>query len=351
MHERTHHLKWSLCRRERRKPILYVNVRLARGIYTRGVNSASQALPRRRALELQPERFRKLAIAAVAMLILIVGSGATVRLTGSGLGCQHWPGCQPGDPFPKKGYHSDIEFSNRDVAFFTVLTTLALALGAHRTRGLSRRTKVLAWIVFAGTLAQAPLGAITVYFHLNPYLVIAHLLLSLAVIGVAVLVLLGSSELLQGVSAALPAAVRAAGGALLCAIAFLVVTGTLATASGKYPGSNGDSRVHRLGSFQPAVALHVKAVVAFAVVFLVLAGWAWRNRSGSLWLVRGCAGLLAILVVQMAIGETQYRTQLPWWLILVHVIVAALLFAWTVGLVARLWRPSHQASRLRKCPS
>ena len=31
-------------------------------------------------------------------------------------------------------------------------------------------------------------------------------------------------------------------------------------AAGKFPGSNGDMRVHRLGSFQPAVALHVKAM-------------------------------------------------------------------------------------------
>ena len=55
--------------------------------------------------------------------------------------------------------------------------------------------------------------------------------------------------------------------------------------------------------------------------------------------MRGCGGLLGILAVQMAIGETQYRTQLPWWLILVHVTVAAILFAWTAGVVARLWRP------------
>jgi heme A synthase len=48
-----------------------------------------------------------------------------------------------------------------------------------------------------------------------------------------------------------------------------------------------------------------------------------------------------ILLVQMAIGETQYRTYgtVPWWVVLTHVVVAAVLFAWTVGLVARLWRP------------
>ena len=308
------------------------------------MNSVSPALARRTSFAIAPERFRQLAIAAVAMLILIVGTGATVRLTGSGLGCEHWPGCQPGDPFPKKGYHSDIEFSNRVVAFFTVLTTLALALGSVFTRGLSRRVKTLAWIVFAATLAQAPLGAITVYFHLNPYLVIAHLLLSLAVIGVGVLVLLDATQLIRGTAPALPAIVRAAGSVLVCAVAVLVVTGTLATASGKYPGSSGDTKVRRIGAFQPAVALHVKAVAAFGIVFLLLAAWAWLNRARFPWLLRGCAGLLAILLVQMAIGETQYRTYgtVPWWLVLMHVVAAAALFGWTIGLVARLWRPLAQ---------
>jgi len=52
-------------------------------------------------------------------------------------------------------------------------------------------------------------------------------------------------------------------------------------------------------------------------------------------------GLLAILVVQMTIGEVQYRTygDVPWWLVLLHVAAAATLVAWTVGLAGRLWRP------------
>jgi hypothetical protein len=59
------------------------------------------------------------------------------------------------------------------------------------------------------------------------------------------------------------------------------------------------------------------------------------------WLVRGCAGLLAILLAQMGIGEWQYRHYgtVAWWIVVAHVVVAAALFAWTVGLVARLWRP------------
>jgi cytochrome c oxidase assembly protein subunit 15 len=300
------------------------------------VNSVTQTLSRRRAFELSPKRFRQFAAWGVGWLVLIVATGATVRLTGSGLGCQHWPGCQPNVFFPQRGFHSDIEFGNRVVASLTVLTTFVLAVGALRTRGLSRGVKTLAWFVFVGTLAQAPLGAITVYYHLNPYLVITHLLLSLVVLGLGVLVLLEAARHARGSAASLPVAIRAAGALLFAAACLLVVTGTLATAAGPHPGS---TAVRRIGSFQPSVALHVKATAAFGIVFLLLAAWAWRERMRTPWLLRGCAGLLFLLGVQMAIGETQYRNGLPWWLVLIHVTVAACVFAWTVGLVARLWRP------------
>ena len=129
---------------------------------------------------------------------------------------------------------------------------------------------------------------------------------------------------------------------LLAAVAVLVVTGTLSTASGRFPGSSGATLVPRLGSFYDSVWLHVRAVAAFGIVFLLLAGWAWRRRREFGWLVRGCAGLLAILLAQMAIGEIQYRTYgtVPWGVIVVHVAAGAALFAWTVGLAARLWRPA-----------
>ena len=89
------------------------------------------------------------------------------------------------------------------------------------------------------------------------------------------------------------------------------------------------------------MALHVRAVAAFGIVFLLLAVWAWRNRARFPWLLRACVVLLAILLAQMVIGEVQYRTyqDVPWWLVLLHVTVAAALFGWMVGLVTRLWRP------------
>jgi cytochrome c oxidase assembly protein subunit 15 len=279
-------------------------------------------------------------MAAVAALVLIVATGATVRLTGSGLGCPHWPTCTTQHALPR-GYHSYIEFGNRLVSALTILTTLALAVAAWRTRRLGRRGRWLATAVFAGTLAQAPLGAITVYYDLDPYLVISHLLLSLTVLSLGVLTLLEASRLVRGEGTALPELARLGGILLLVAVVVLAVSGTVSTAAGRFPGSSGGQVVPRLGSFYPAVYWHVRAVAAFGIVFLAFAAWAWTRRSVYPWLLRGCAGLLAILAVQMTIGEVQYRTygDVPWWLVLLHVATAATLVGWTVGLVGRIWRP------------
>ena len=83
------------------------------------------SLPRLRGIVVSAEAFRRLALANALMLLVIVASGATVRLTASGLGCPHWPGCEGATQLPEKGYHSFIEFGNRIFAFVTVLLTLA----------------------------------------------------------------------------------------------------------------------------------------------------------------------------------------------------------------------------------
>ena len=206
-----------------------------------------------------------------ASLIVIVASGATVRLTGSGLGCPEWPTCTTQHALPQS-YHSYIEFGNRVVSAVTIFTTLALAVAAWLTRGLGRRGRWLATAVFVGTLAQAPLGAIIVYYDLNPYLVITHLLLSFTLVSLAVLTLLEATRLVRGEGSPLPWIARLGGLVLVVAVTVLAISGTVATAAGRFPGSSGSQIVPRLGSFYPAVYWHVRAVAVFGVVFVSARG-------------------------------------------------------------------------------
>ncbi len=305
--------------------------------------SSASVAHHRFAFALSPRAFRWFARVAVGALVLIVASGATVRSTGSGLGCPSVTfdlgACEKA--YGSAGYHADIEFFNRGASGLVVVAALVLALAAWRTVALDRRGKLLALGAFLATFTQIPLGAITVHYGLNPYLVVAHFLLALVALALGVLCLLEADRAVDGAGERLPAQIRAAGGVLLAAVAVLVVSGTLSTAAGRFPGSSGTTVVPRLWHFYDAVYWHVRAVALFGILFLALAAWAWRARARFPWLVRGCAGLLAVLLAQMAIGELQYRRYgtIGWGVVVLHAALAAGLFAWTVGLVARLWRP------------
>ena len=117
----------------------------------------------------------------------------------------------------------------------------------------------------------------------------------------------------------------------------LVVSGTLATASGPHAGS---ILVRRLWSFQPAVYWHVRATAVFGITFALLLVWLVRTRSRH---VRGALIVLGVLAFQMIIGEIQYRTKLPWWLVLIHVTNAAVVWAAMTAFVYSLWRPLRAA--------
>jgi len=133
-----------------------------------------------------------------------------------------------------------------------------------------------------------------------------------------------------------PTWVRAAAVVFGAACVALVITGTLATAAGPHPGS---VAVRRVGSFQPAVYVHVRATAVFGVSLLLLLATLWRRRREAPGLLAGTLVLLGLVLAQMTVGEVQYRTQLPWWLVLVHVTLAATVWGTTVAVVTSFFRP------------
>lgn len=286
---------------------------------------------------MSPVRYAQLAVASAVSLYLIVLTGAAVRLTGSGLACESWPGCQEGAFFPAIGEHSTIEFGNRVMALFPIALTLAAWVFAHRTPGLGRWVRWLAALTFLGTIAQAPLGLLTIRLDLHPLMVATHFLLALVVLATAMIVAVEALGNARGrIESPAPRWLRLTGLLLALACGVLVFTGTLSTAAGPHPGDSAD--IDRFWNLLDAVYVHVRATAVFGVCFLLLLGWLLRHRARAGVLVPASVILLGLLLTQMTVGELQWRNQLPWWLVLIHVGLAAAVWAWTVGLVTALWR-------------
>ena len=296
------------------------------------------AVARLRTFELSPAGFLRFALASLSSVWLIVATGAAVRLTDSGLGCRHWPGCEKGHPLPAKDVHAFIEFGNRLVGGGTIMLTLAAAIAAWRTPALSRGARQLALAVSLGALAQAPLGYLAVATDLRWPVVMAHLLLSILLLGGAVVLVLEAYRVKDGEAPSLvPREIRRLGLVLVAACLGLVVSGTFATAAG--PHSGGGKHIQRLGRLEPLVYVHAVVVAVFGCAFLFTIGYLASRREQAPRLFRFALAVLALLVLQMAIGEAQYQTHLPWWLVLVHVGLAATVWAGTVALVTLFWRP------------
>jgi cytochrome c oxidase assembly protein subunit 15 len=307
------------------------------------VHVASTRLARLRAYEVRPARFRSAALASLAWIYLVVTTGAVVRLTGSGLGCEHWPKCGD-EPFPERGGHAFIEFGNRVIGAVTIGFTLVTWLAARRTPGLPRRLERLSLAVFLGTAAQIPLGGLTVILELHPLLVMTHFLLALLMLGAAVLLAVEGHRFAYGLALpAVPRELRLAGLVLAVSGLALVISGAFATAAGPHAGDSSD--IARLGTPATSVAAHAAVTAVFGSTFLFVLGYLAARRGRAPQLFAVSVGVLGLLLLQVAIGETQYHTGLPWWLVRVHVAVAAAVWAGTVLLATLLFRSAGEPAR------
>ncbi len=289
--------------------------------------------------EVSARRFLRLAAFSLGAMFVVVTSGAFVRLTGSGLGCENWPRC--GDtPYPEEGFHAFVEFGNRVVAAIGILFALVTWLASRRTQGLPRLARRAALGAFLGGVAQIPLGGVTVILDLHPLAVMAHFLLALVVVALAVVVVVEAWSHARGLGAPVPPSwLRRAvvwAGLPLCAA--LVVTGAVATASGPHPGADED--VERLGlGIAETVYWHVRVAAVFGIGVLLLGVLLSRTRREAPGVFLVWCGLLAALVAQAIVGEVQYRNALPWGLVLVHVLLAATIWVLFVALSLVLSRP------------
>ncbi|MYB23884.1 MAG: heme A synthase [Acidimicrobiia bacterium] len=287
--------------------------------------------------------YRRITLGALVALIFIIVTGGAVRLTGSGLGCSDWPTCEENQLLPDLEYHALVESVNRAITGVVSVAVALAVLGSLLLRPRRRDLTGLALGLVAGVAGQVVLGGLVVWYHLSPWLVISHFLLSMVLVANAVVLHHRAGRVAAGGGrddAATAGRGTSRAGTnltrlLLAATVLAIVTGTLLTGAGPH---GGDADVERLQYDIPYLArFHGGAMALCAAVALAL--WAGAER-GSFGLRRtarrparhaGAARAVVLVIgAQAAVGYLQYFTGVPPLLVGVHIAGAALL--WTAVL-------------------
>jgi heme a synthase len=272
---------------------------------------------------------RNLALASVVANAVIMSTGAAVRLSQSGLGCPDWPDCTRNSAVAahtagQTTLNTWIEFGNRLLNFpLVAIAGLALiAAWQYRPPGSDRRRRDLVSLAAAlpgGVVAQAVVGGIVVLTKLNPAWVAGHFMLSITILGAAVLLQVRSAEGTGPATPVVRAELRLIAGALVAVVAVMFAAGTVVTGTGPLAGNAAAPRFHLplagVTQFHADIGWLIGGLVFALVVGLRLSG-APRRVMARAYILGG------LIVAQGAIGYAQYFSGLPAGLVWVHVSVA-----------------------------
>lgn len=278
---------------------------------------------------ISPERFVQFARWALWSLTAIVVTGASVRLTGSGLGCTDWPNCEQDQFVASLEYHAMIEFVNRLVTGVVAVAVILAVLGSLRR--VPKRQDLVRWSLglVAGVIAQVILGALLVKTELDPRFTMGHFLLSMVLLWNAVVLL---EKAKHEERAAKPRPSLATWTRLVFASsAVLLVTGTIVTGSGPHSGSDEPEVAARL-PFLVRDVTRIHSITAITVLTVVL--WTIRRAhlDGALERREGAMRVMGLLVAQGAVGYWQYFTGVPVLLVGIHITLASLTWIQVVRL-------------------
>lgn len=281
--------------------------------------------------QLSPQRYRAIAIAALAAQLVIVVTGAAVRLTGSGLGCSDWPNCNRQKLVDVSNGHAAIEQLNRLFTGVVMVAVVLAVLGAFwrtpRRRDLTRLSIVIA----LGVPMQGVVGAIVVWTDLNPFATQQHMLLSMALVCLST-VLVRRAGRPDG--AVLAPSVGADVGhhveAIVVLTALAILSGTFVTGAGPHAGDEAAKR------FDVEIA-HVARVHGIIVMLAIAAaaalGWRLRERHRDRSVLEApMTTWMCVAVLQAGVGYVQYFNHVPAVLVGIHVAGATGLWLVTVQL-------------------
>ena len=297
-------------------------------------------------------------LTAVATFILVC-AGALVTSTGSGLAVPDWP-LSYGTLFPPMVGGVRFEHAHRLIAGAVAVLTVILALWTARAEK-RRGVRLLAWSALGAVLAQALLGGLTVLLLLPTAVSVAHAGLAMAFFCITVLLAvftrpverdhLPASQVHGSVSAHCVSVGQVLFALTSLAIYIQILIGAWMRHSGAglaipdFPLSYG-RLITPLAAFpvQLAFAHRAGALIVLTLV-MTSAGASWAGRRENPAAARCGLALLALTVIQIALGALTIWTLRSVLVVSAHVALGALLLAtavlgtWSLGWTPRPLRP------------
>lgn len=279
----------------------------------------------------------------LALLLLIAQGGITVtgsivRVTGSGLGCNTWPNCHEGSLVPVSGaapaIHQIIEFGNRLLTFVLIAFALALFIAVLRAK---RRKEIKLYALFSGLgiILQAIIGGISVLVDLHWWAVAVHFLPSMVLVWIAAMVFMRIDEPDNAPQVQrFPQRIRTWTIVAAVALSLVLMTGTMVTGSGPHSGDDGVGMEGRLElDTQMLAYVHAGCMYLYLLATLVVVVMLWRQHAPRDAKRAGIV-LVVMILIQWAIGVTQFYLGVPRWTVPAHIAMSSVVVAFSAILYA-----------------
>ena len=336
-------------------------------------------------------RNRKLAIATLLIIYLVIAAGAIVRMTGSGMGCPDWPKCfghliPPTDEsellwqanttyergqviirenhlevalkdfksaevyegsnwenYEKHDYaafnpwHTWIEYINRLLGALAGLSTLLLFLSSWLTRPKRTDLRWLSTILLVGILFQAWLGATVVYSLLNPFRISLHMFMALVLVAILFIYyektverkLFGQSSLL--------------GKYLFTGFVLTLIQVLMGTQVRQYVDSLKEQIGSNFFSLQGAETLLFYIHRSFSIVVILFHLWIYnRIRKNHSSLLKTQQIILALIGISVLSGVIMYYFDFPFSTQPIHLVIASILFGFQIYIWLRSYRSTNE---------
>ncbi len=313
---------------------------------------------------------------SLILVYLVIIAGATVRMTGSGMGCPDWPKCfgyyippveraelewQPNRDYKKgqviiaeeslfvaafdfrsgqeykqenwnpytrhdyaefNAYHTWIEFINRLLGALAGLAVFIAAIASLSYWPQKKKITILAWVAVLGMGFQAWLGATVVYSVLEPVKITLHMIMALVIVALLLYLIYLTRSADRTIK-------KNRGASILIGIALLltmvqVVLGTQVRQFVDDQIKNLGENAHSLWLADPNLVFYIHRSFSIAIVLLnvYLAYIIYKNRLG----LNKIKWVLILIAAEVLTGMAMYYVDFPFGSQPLHLVLASILF-------------------------